>query len=352
MKWTLRGLVEASALTREFPVWARYLISTLIVFFAFGLRLAFSITLREDYFLFFFPAIVLCAVSFDRGSGIWATLLSAAVVSYVLFPREITDVEHVITLLIFVAAGIATAAVIEVMHLAIEELALAVKEKTTANQQLADSSRQNAVLLDELRHRTKNELQLIHAILHMQGRSIENHDQAQEALASAANRVMVLGRAHERFSLHGSKTIIDLCQFIEDLCTDLRVSVLGPQSILLASEMPHCYLGVEKALPVGLILNELVTNAIKYAFPDNRAGSIQVKLYRRDGELCVSVADDGVGPGSANGGGKGTGQRLVRALTSQINGTLEIAPGANGGTQCVVCFPAEEEISKPPLAAE
>jgi two-component sensor histidine kinase len=348
MRWTLRSIVESTASTRRFPMWARYLATTVIVFLALALRLAFSITLREDYFLFFFPAIVLSAVLFDRGSGIWATLLSAGVVSYVLFPGQIADAEHALTLLIFVAAGIATAAVIEVMHMAIEELAVALREVTNTNEQLAGSSKQNAVLLDELRHRTKNELQLIHAILHMQGRSIENKEQAQEALAAAANRVMVLGRAHERFSLRGSKTIIDLCQFIEDLCSDLRISVLGPQSILVAVEMEHCYLAMEKALPVGLILNELVTNAIKYAFPENRPGNIQVKLFRKPGELCVAVSDDGVGARSANAGGKGSGQRLVRALTSQIDGTLEITPGRDGGTQCTVCFPGPEEL--PPSA--
>jgi two-component system, sensor histidine kinase PdtaS len=345
MKWTLRSLIETTAFTRGLPVWARYLISTLVVFVAFGLRLAFSITLREDYFLFFFPAIVLSAVLFDRGSGIWATLLSAGLISHVLFPGGIADAEHLLTLLIFVAVGIATAAVIEVMHMAIAELAAANRKVTAVNEQLAGSNRQNTILLDELRHRTKNELQLIHAILHMQGRSIENSGQAQEALASTANRVMVLGRAHERFSLHGSKTIIDLCQFIEDLCSDLRVSVLGPQSILLSSEMEHCYLSMEKALPAGLILNELVTNAIKYAFPGNRPGNIRVKLYREAEQLCVCVADDGIGPNSTNGSGKGSGQRLVRALTSQINGTLEITQGPDGGTQCTVCFPSPEELA-------
>jgi two-component sensor histidine kinase len=343
MPWTVRSLVESTAFTRDFPVWARYLSTTAIVFLAFAARLAFSTTLREDFFLFFFPAIVLSATLFDRGSGIWATLFSAALVSYVLFPGQIADAEHLLTLLIFVASGIATAAVIEVMHLVIEEFAVALHEVTKTNEQLAGSGRQNAILLDELRHRTKNELQLIQAILHMQGRSIENKEQAREALTGAANRVMVLGRAHERFSLQGSKTIIDLCQFIEDLCSDLRVSVLGPQSILVAAEMEHCDLAVEKALPVGLILNELITNAIKYAFPDNRPGSIRVKLLRKTAQLCVIVADDGIGPNVTNGEGTGSGQRLVRALTSQIDGTLEITKGPDGGTQCTVCFPAPEE---------
>jgi two-component sensor histidine kinase len=353
MRWTLRSIVESTQFTRRFPVWARYLATTAIVFLAFGLRLAFSTTLSEEYFLFFFPAIVLSAVLFDRGSGIWATLLGAALVSYALFPRGALDAEHALTLLTFGASGIATAAVVEVMHLAIEELALALRQVTEINEQLAGSNRQNSVLLDELRHRTKNELQLIQAILHMQARSIETNEQAQEALSAASNRVMVLGRAHERFSLRGSKTIIDLCQYIEDLCSDLRVSVLGPQSILVTVEMEHCYVAMEKALPVGLILNELVTNAIKYAFPQNRPGNIQVRLFRRPGELCVAVADDGVGPNSPNGnedaggGSSGTGRRLVRALTSQINGTIEITHAPGGGTECTVCFPAqEEEISE------
>jgi two-component sensor histidine kinase len=346
MERTVKSLVESTAFTRGFPVWARYLSSTAIVFLAFAVRHTFSSTSSEDFFLFFFPAIVLSATLFDRGNGIWATLLSAGLVYYLLFPGHVSDTQHMLPLLIFIVSGIATAAVIEVMHLAIEELAVTLQEVTKTNEQLAHSNKQNAVLLDELRHRTKNELQLIQAILYMQGRSIENKEQAQEALTGAANRVMVLGRAHERFSLHGSKTIIDLYHFIEDLCSDFRASVLGPHSILLTTEMNHCCLAMEKALPVGLILNELVTNAIKYAFPDNRPGNIRVKLFRRAAELCVMVADDGVGPSSTNGGGTGTGQRLVRALTSQIDGTLEITKGPDGGTQCTVCFLAPEEEAK------
>lgn len=346
MKLTLRSIVESTQFTRRFPVWARYLVTTAIVFLAFSIRIAFSVALSEDYFLFFFPAVVLSSVLFDRGSGIWATLLSAGLVSYAFFPAHAVDTEQLLTLLIFIAVGIVTAALMEIMHLAIEELALALLQVTQSNEQLAGSNQKNSVLLDELRHRTKNELQLIQAILHMQARSIETKEQAQEALTAASNRVMVLGRAHERFSLRGSKTIIDLCQYVEDLCSDLRVSVLGPQSILVTVEMAHCYLAMEQALPVGLILNELVTNAIKYAFPGNRSGNIHVKLFRRSGELCVAVIDDGVGPtanGNGQGNGSGRGQRLVRALTSQINGTIEISEAPGGGTQCLVCFPAQEE---------
>jgi two-component system, sensor histidine kinase PdtaS len=345
MNWTLKTIVEGTAFTRAFPVWARYIATTFIVLLAFAVHLAFRITLGENYFVFFFPAIVLSAVLFDRGNGIWATLLGAGFVSYAFFPKGLADTEHVLFLLIFIGAGIATAAVMEVMHVVIEKLGTALRELTATNERLAGSNQQNAILLDELRHRTKNELQLIHAILHMQGRSIASPEQAQEALVSAANRVMVLGRAHERFSLQGRKSIIDLCQFVEDLCNDLRVSVLGPQSILVSNEMEHCYLGMEKALPVGLILNELVTNAIKYAFPENRPGNIRVKLFRQAQQLCVCVADDGIGPSPTQGSGKGSGQRLVRALTSQINGTLEITQGPNGGTQCMVCFPAPEELA-------
>jgi two-component sensor histidine kinase len=95
---------------------------------------------------------------------------------------------------------------------------------------------------------------------------------------------------------------------------------------------------MEQAVPLGLILNELLTNALKYAFPAEREGTISVRLERSGGELCLFVADDGVGlaenGGEGGGAPAGMGQRLVRSLTQQLGGRVSIDSRPGEGTRC------------------
>jgi two-component sensor histidine kinase len=153
----------------------------------------------------------------------------------------------------------------------------------------------------------------------------------------------VLGRVHDRLTHGDGAAVVDLKTFLGDLCNDLRTSLAGLRPVAVRVELESHVRPMEQAVPLGLILNELLTNALKYAFPGEREGTISVRLERCGDELCLVVADDGVGLASTDGGGGGApagmGQRLVRSLTQQLGGRVSIDSRPGEGTRCTVHVP-------------
>lgn len=346
----LQSLMATIALTRGFPIWARYAITTVLVLLAFSVRM--SLGGSGYLYLTFFPAIVFAALLFDRGNGIWATLASAGIVEYALIPPvqffSGKDPDHFPALVIFLVSGIGIAIVLETMHVFIEALMKAHGRALQLAAQLQNADKAKDVLLDEVMHRTQNELAMLTSLLELQSRSTED-PAAKQAIASAAARAHVLGRVHERLTRRGDEAVVDLSRFLGDLCNDIRVSLLGLQAISLRTDLPSYFIPIDKAVPIGLILNELLTNSIKYAFPEERPGVIKVRLFEENQKLCLFVGDDGVGLACAPKTGTGLGQRLVRALASQLQGSLEMRDAADGGAECMVCFPldAVERATEP-----
>lgn len=238
-------------------------------------------------------------------------------------------------------------------------------------EQAEAASRQQGLLLDELSHRVMNDLQRLVGMLRAEAAA---EPQATEPLLRAAGRLQVMGRLHRRIAQRSSDTMTDSAGFIEALVEDLREAVAPGQPVALVAAVERHPLPVATAGDLGLVLNEMVTNALKHAFPDGRAGEVQV-AFRRDGGLYeLTVADDGIGtmaagragehPGGPHGPGGGLdgtsegsrasgaprprsagigrggfGGRLVRALAAQLGGRLEMGPGEAGGTVCRLRFP-------------
>lgn len=138
---------------------------------------------------------------------------------------------------------------------------------------------------------------------------------------------------------------VHLRSFICDLCEDLRIAMIGSRPISLLAEIVDGQFPLAQAITIGLVINELVTNALKYAFPDDQPGSIKVQLTRVDGEFRLMVADDGVGEAASTPGSSGLGQRLIQAMAQQLRGTYGAERRTDGRT-CTVRFPA----SRPPRA--
>ena len=114
--------------------------------------------------------------------------------------------------------------------------------------------------------------------------------------------------------------MIDVQDFLCGLCDDLRSALVGSRPVALLCDVDSHAISHAQAVALGLIANELITNAVKYAFPGDRDGTIRVAFDHCDGELCLRVEDDGVGMASGSGEGEGnpgTGQRLVRARALQ-----------------------------------
>ncbi len=192
---------------------------------------------------------------------------------------------------------------------------------------------QERTLLEELRHRSKNDLQLILAMLVMQKRR-QTDDQARRGFDRIMDRVTAIGMAHGQLAPGRGAGRVELADYLQALCSNLgqRRENVRIEARLTPAGMPH-----ERAVSLGLIVNELVTNALKYAFPDSRSGTIQVRFeVTPRGEGCLHVRDDGVGMGAPRPGSSGT--ELVRRLAQQIGGRLE-REEVERGTGFAVCFP-------------
>ena len=193
---------------------------------------------------------------------------------------------------------------------------------------LADKDRliaQKDLLAREIDHRVKNSLQIVSAFLSMQGRRVSDPE-AKQAFSETYGRVMSIARVHD--SLYQAEDLqeVDLGQTIENLCRDLA-GMGGEHRELELKAESGLMVPYRKAVALCLIATELVTNAWKYAYPDKPTGFVEVKVRRRDdGGVKLSVCDQGQGlPENWNSSStKGLGMQLIRAMLSQIEGSMEV----------------------------
>jgi two-component sensor histidine kinase len=145
--------------------------------------------------------------------------------------------------------------------------------------------------------------------------------------------VKVMARVHRRLRARDQDVSLDSAAYVRELCGDLGEMTHG-RPIMIECEADSRPLGMQQAVLLGLILNELVTNAVKHAFPDNRAGRIQVRLGALDTQLRLSVEDDGVGfdRSSRSGAELGQGQALLLGLAHELGGRLEVHSTTSGSS--------------------
>jgi two-component sensor histidine kinase len=187
------------------------------------------------------------------------------------------------------------------------------------------------ILLREVNHRVKNSLQVVSSMLQLQANA-EGDQNLGERLNEAASRVNAVGRAYERLAYTADYENIDLIEYLRQIISDLESTVApckiqfdAPQAIQFAAD---------RAILIGLIINELVSNAGKYAYPDHARGSIwvRVRLQTENETIAISVRDEGVGlpPGFDLAASKRLGTRLVNALSKQLGGELTRQPAPTG----------------------
>ena len=188
------------------------------------------------------------------------------------------------------------------------------------------------ILLKEVNHRVKNSLQVVTAMLQLQANSVGDPD-LSERLNEASSRVNAVGRAYERLAYNADYENIELVEYLREIIGDLEPTVAPCKIEFEASE--EIQIAADRAILVGLIINELVANAGKYAYPDCPGGLIWVRLFQSDkNSIFVSVRDEGAGlpPGFDPTTSKRLGTRLVNALSKQLGAELTrpISPvGAN-----------------------
>jgi two-component sensor histidine kinase len=194
------------------------------------------------------------------------------------------------------------------------------------------------VLLKEVNHRVKNSLQVVSAMLQLQANSVGDPS-LSERLNEASGRVNAVGRAYERLAYNADYENIDLVEYLRQVIGDLQHAVAPCKIEFDAPE--EIQIAADRAILVGLILNELVSNAGKYAYPDGHGGSIWVRLVQPDNKaILVSVHDEGAGLplGFDPTVSKGLGTRLVNALSKQLGAELT-RPMSPIGATCELIVP-------------
>ncbi|WP_144149101.1 AAA family ATPase [Paraburkholderia sp. BCC1884] len=196
-------------------------------------------------------------------------------------------------------------------------------------------------LLHEVHHRVKNNLQLISSLLNLQAARVTDKAVA-ELFADSRNRVRSMALVHENLYRAGNFARIAMATHVRNLCGHLaRAYDTGHMAVELQIEVDELQLDMNRAVSCGLIINELVSNALKHAFPAGRSGCVRIELGLVDEDRCkLTVADDGIGiaPAFSLKESDSLGLQLVHDLTHQLHGTLELSN--MGGTICSITFNA------------
>lgn len=218
------------------------------------------------------------------------------------------------------------------LRLAHERAEAAVREARDRAEELAS---QRAMLLREVNHRVANSLQLITSLAGLQEGTVRD-PAAREALAAMRNRIAAVAQVHRRLYTSDDVRSVALHDYLAGLLEEIGRSVGGRRIELAAEPME---VQTDRAVSLGVIVSELVTNAVKYAYPGRQDGPIRVRLQMRDGNGVLAVQDDGIGAtgDAATPAGTGLGRRIVEVLAGSVGGVVTQAAGP-GGTEVSIRF--------------
>lgn len=202
---------------------------------------------------------------------------------------------------------------------------------TERNQAIGHALTERETLLKEIHHRVKNNLQIISSLLSLQSKNVVD-EAAQNAVNESRNRVKSMSLIHEQLYTEENVAGVAMFSYIEHLVQSLASSYgVNRDKIELNVQADPFILDVDSAIPIGLILNELVSNSLKYAFPNGQSGSVTVLLKKEGDELKLSVLDNGVGMNDENKIKNSFGLSLVNSLMRKLKAEMNIFN--EGGTQ-------------------
>lgn len=201
------------------------------------------------------------------------------------------------------------------------------------NRMIEQALKEKELLLREIHHRVKNNLQVVSSLLSIQSRGITDR-KAREAVRESRDRVKSMALIHQDLYKEDDLTGIALGPYVEKLARSLVAShQVSPEQITLKVDVDPLVLDVDSAIPLGLILNELLTNALKYAFPEGRHGEIHVTIREQDSKLQVEVRDNGIGydPNAQRGEeSSGFGLEMIRTFAKKLQAEWDLRN--EGGT--------------------
>ncbi|MDM7924558.1 MAG: histidine kinase dimerization/phosphoacceptor domain -containing protein [bacterium] len=214
-----------------------------------------------------------------------------------------------------------------------QELMQEIFERIRVENRLRESLQEKEVLLKEIHHRVKNNLQVISSLLYLQSRKIRDTG-ALDMFVESQNRIRSMALIHEKLYQSEDMVHVDFSEYTRNLIGHLANSY-GTQlkKVRIDTRFENVMLSIDKGIPCALIVNELVTNALKYAFPDDRTGTIRIDCAKgADNSVALTVADDGVGLGESFDlhRSETLGMQLIRSLTQQLKGRIDVGGGCGG----------------------
>ena len=218
-------------------------------------------------------------------------------------------------------------------------------ERRDTEERIKASLREKEVLLKEIHHRVKNNLQVTSSLLKLQSGYIQDK-QALEMFGDSQNRIRSMALVHEKLYQSSDLSRVDFSEYVESLAALLfRSYGVDSTVIKLRIQAEKAFLSIETAVPCGLIANELLSNCLKHAFPDKRPGEIRIRIFEDGNFLILSVADNGVGlpKGLEITKTESLGLQLVRTLTRQISGQLQVI--SQDWTEFQVRFPHQSDFA-------
>ena len=215
-----------------------------------------------------------------------------------------------------------------------------ITERLKTEKHLQNSVIEKETLLREIHHRVKNNLQTVSSLLDLQAESI-TEPKSVEAFRSSQSRIKSMALIHERLYKSENLSKIKACEYIKNLVEYLEGTYQSPsRDIEITTEIADLYLNLDVAIPCGLIINELVSNSMKYAFPQNHDGKIKVSLQTDNKEYIVlTITDNGIGIplNFKTVNPQSLGLELVKLMAKQLNGKMAI--DGTSGTVISIVFP-------------
>ncbi|MBI3271335.1 MAG: PAS domain S-box protein [Planctomycetes bacterium] len=216
-----------------------------------------------------------------------------------------------------------------------------ISDRRAVEDQLKASLRDKEALLREVHHRVKNNLQIVCSLLHLQSNEAGVSEHARRTLQECEQRVLAMSTLHEMLYRSGDLGRVNFREYLRRLTAELLSTYGGGDvRVRVRSDGEAAGLGIDKAVPLGLLINELVANALKHAFPEGRPGEVVVSLkVSGPGALALTVRDDGVGmaAGVERRESSTLGMRIVESLCRQLKGSFEFRRDA--GTEFRLVFP-------------
>jgi two-component sensor histidine kinase len=314
---------------RDWPLWVRIGVSWLWVAGAYAIQIPIEIVVPGEPFLLFFIVVITSTVAFGETVGFLACALSAVLSTHFFEPTGSLFLHHAVDLIKVELYAVICALSV----LGLGRLRSATMQLSAA---LSKNERRSTVLLEEMTHRLSNNFAVVAALIRSKALTVAEPE-AKSALEEAVEQVITMEHIHRNLRVVNGAVVCRSESFLAELTSSLKSAIATNRAVSITCQSVQCALPAPQAVPLGLIVNELVTNALKHAFPEGRSGSIRVSLDANSSQLILKVEDDGVGF-PADHLNVGMGHSLLAHLTEQLDGRLEHESNRTG-TSVRVIFP-------------